>query len=168
MTCLFAPRRSLLEIQQIDAPKPASKSFLAVAGVSKRPFIRPQRLPASGPPLKGQHSRPASSAPWQTIRSGPFGPPLPHSNRIRTRLQRDQCTSPVSRTLACQSRHSPASPPLWGSPLWITGFNRFTTGKPTSDCHPIALSSPLPHSLSSVRLRLNASGSLRPSRPAVP
>jgi hypothetical protein len=40
---------------------------LTGAGVSKRPFALPQRLPVSEPPLRGQRSRPASSTPYRSL-----------------------------------------------------------------------------------------------------
>jgi hypothetical protein len=44
------------------AGAPAAR-LLPGAGISQRPFARPQRLSASGPPLRGQSSRPATSTP---------------------------------------------------------------------------------------------------------
>lgn len=51
------------------------------AGISKRPFARPERLSVSGPPLRGPRSRPASLIPCR-IRPGPFGSGLPSSLRF--------------------------------------------------------------------------------------
>jgi hypothetical protein len=54
--------------RRIIACRSACKRLLPGAGDSQRPFTRPQRLPVSGPPLRGRCSRPAASKPYQTAK----------------------------------------------------------------------------------------------------
>jgi hypothetical protein len=73
----FAPRTPLSGRIRIKAPQPICSPFPIGTDISKRPFARSQRKPASRPPFRGQCSRPACS-----ISTGPspnpFQPDVPN------------------------------------------------------------------------------------------
>ena len=63
--CLFrSPQRLLTATARCSGSRPTHISD--EAGVSKRPFAGPKRLPVSRPPLRGRSSRPAPSTPYRT------------------------------------------------------------------------------------------------------
>jgi hypothetical protein len=63
--CLFrSPQRLLTATARCSGSRPTHISD--EAGISKRPFAGPKRLPVSRPPLRGRSSRPAPSTPYRT------------------------------------------------------------------------------------------------------
>jgi hypothetical protein len=121
----FVAPRSRFRRLRFNASKSVSSAHLIEAGISKRPFARPHRLPLSGSPGWGQRSRPASSTTslaHPRTRSALLSPPragFPCSRRVN-----DQ--NPLSEGLTSYPDLSTGvrSPPGL-SPLGIEALHRF-------------------------------------------
>lgn len=82
------------------------------AGASKRPFARPQRLPVSGPPLRGHRFRPTSSTPRPPQ-------PSPFDRELRSLRTFPRCGGlHRPRSVACALRWPHSKDPQASAPHW--------------------------------------------------
>ena len=135
---LSAPRRLLWKatVQCLKAHLPA---FLAGAGISKRPFTLPKRLPVSRPPFRGQSSRPASSTPYRSsVR--PVRIPVPSRAPVRPVARKIVTAIPLPDSRPASPTFPRISTPLRGlsDPSGSKRSIRFHAGKPASRSLPIA------------------------------
>jgi hypothetical protein len=112
-------------------------------GCSERPFPRPQRLPLSRAPFRGQRSRPAPSLPTPQFPS-PFGFSLHHQRRLapfRRLLRSSPLPVPCGAPSACLRHPLPFR--MFPS-LGIKAFDRIIADQSAFRTRPMAPRSPLP------------------------
>jgi len=130
---------------RITVPEPACKLFPIGASSSQRPFARPERLPVSGPPFRGQRSRSAASLQHRPCPE-PVRPDTPPLRLVCPRPRRLQRAKPVARSCEQRSRKLAGSPLPFGvlKPLRIVAFNPPHFREARRIQRPIFLRSPKP------------------------